>query len=384
MPHIDEGALQAYLDGALDEYPTREADHVRRHLEACAVCRERLESERSVRDRATEILGLARPDVSAPALEDLRAHVRARVPRRSPTAVRVRRIGWAASIVLAVGTGWVLRGTRVGTDDSAEAMTSLLEGASDERTTPAQGEPGSSDQLGGPDAVEGPDADPAGTGLEGPATSRSLPVRSEFVSVVASVPAFEETEVFAPVEPVRPDLSMSAPPLPEAPRLDLSSVAGSELLAASPGPGDQTDVEVAAAELERPASPEDVLTSASRVTDRGGVTAFGRAPQDGDDAPDDLTDGASYSLVVPDLEVLDVRFRGEVRPEGQVVLQRLASGDTLQVIHLPAQIEPGSLEPADAGHRQLVLQTASGWIVMRAPVGEDELMELMRSLLSEY
>ena len=76
MSHVDEGALHAYLDGALDEYPAAEARRVREHLEDCAECAERLEVERRVRGDASAMLGLAAPRVEAPSFEELRAYVR--------------------------------------------------------------------------------------------------------------------------------------------------------------------------------------------------------------------------------------------------------------------------------------------------------------------
>jgi hypothetical protein len=91
----------------------------------------------------------------------------------------------------------------------------------------------------------------------------------------------------------------------------------------------------------------------------------------------------SYSLVVPGLAVLDVRFRGSgTRPEGQVALQRLESGDTLEVIHLPPDLDPVSLEERSPGTNELVVRRSAGWIVMRAPLPDARLMELMTRLLS--
>ena len=48
MSHVDEGALHAYLDGALDEYPAAEGRRVREHLDLCPECAERLEVERDL------------------------------------------------------------------------------------------------------------------------------------------------------------------------------------------------------------------------------------------------------------------------------------------------------------------------------------------------
>jgi anti-sigma factor RsiW len=96
MPHIDDGALHAYLDGALTEYPVAEAERIRGHLADCAVCQERLEDARTIRDQAASILGGAIPSVEAPAFEDLRSWAQAGVPSSATGANRLRRMGWAA------------------------------------------------------------------------------------------------------------------------------------------------------------------------------------------------------------------------------------------------------------------------------------------------
>ena len=110
MSHVDEGTLHAYLDGALEEYPALEARRVRDHLDTCPACRERLAAERGIRDEAASILALATPHVEAPTLEELRAYARAAATRRPLVGRRTQWLGWAASLVLALGTGWMLRG----------------------------------------------------------------------------------------------------------------------------------------------------------------------------------------------------------------------------------------------------------------------------------
>lgn len=109
MSHVDEGALHAYLDGALDEYPVAEATRIREHLDQCGECAERLEVERSVRSDAHAVLALAAPDVDLPSLEELRAYVKRTRPQRSTASTRMVRMGWAASVALALGTGYILR-----------------------------------------------------------------------------------------------------------------------------------------------------------------------------------------------------------------------------------------------------------------------------------
>ena len=100
MSHVDEGTLHAYLDGAL---PPAERSQVDAHLASCPECRERLAEARALIARADALLALALPaERAAPPLHEL---------RRRPLWWRVRwPIAWAASITLAVGLGWMLRG----------------------------------------------------------------------------------------------------------------------------------------------------------------------------------------------------------------------------------------------------------------------------------
>ena len=101
MSHVDEGTLHAYLDG---ELPSAERAALEAHLAGCATCRANLTEERALRERATAVLGSARPaERPAPPLEQLR-----REPQRSPWRVR-RSFAWAASIALALGLGYYMR-----------------------------------------------------------------------------------------------------------------------------------------------------------------------------------------------------------------------------------------------------------------------------------
>ena len=107
MSHVADGILHAYLDGALDalsdagELPDgmKSAD-VMAHLSACADCRARLEAERRVREGAGVILGDASvPHVEVPAFAGVAGARRSRRARWLP-------LGWAASVLLALGAGW--------------------------------------------------------------------------------------------------------------------------------------------------------------------------------------------------------------------------------------------------------------------------------------
>ena len=101
MSHVDEGTLHAYLDG---ELPSSERAAIEAHVAQCTTCRTALAEERALLERASALLGSARPvERPAPPFEQIR-----RVPKRSPWRVRTS-FAWAASITLALGLGYYLR-----------------------------------------------------------------------------------------------------------------------------------------------------------------------------------------------------------------------------------------------------------------------------------
>jgi len=111
MSHVDEGTLHAYLDGAL---PPDERVPVETHLAGCAECQERLAEARTLIARADALLALALPgEKAAPPLHEL---------RRRPLWWQVRwPVAWAASIMLAVGLGWMVRGRTIERGDLAQS-----------------------------------------------------------------------------------------------------------------------------------------------------------------------------------------------------------------------------------------------------------------------
>jgi hypothetical protein len=129
MPHLDEGALHAYLDGALPHEGDAVADRsmsvteqdVERHLSDCPDCSVALENARRLRDASASILSAAGPDnVVMPSFEELRARARVgkpdseRLPSRSENqqggkVLRVRSLAWAATVILAAMVGWYAR-----------------------------------------------------------------------------------------------------------------------------------------------------------------------------------------------------------------------------------------------------------------------------------
>lgn len=105
MRHVDEGRVHAWLDGELPGPGPDGARELERHLAACAACRAMVEEERAIRDRASALLRTADPGPAAdPRVVPLPVPARRRAPRRAWIAA-----GWAASIVLALGIGWMAR-----------------------------------------------------------------------------------------------------------------------------------------------------------------------------------------------------------------------------------------------------------------------------------
>lgn len=110
MSHIDEGPLHAYLDG---ETAGAERSGLEQHLEGCPECRSRLEEARVLRERSAGILSGSGPaTVTPPPFEQVVARARAVEARQRVFRLnRLTALGWAATIVLAVGVGWIARGT---------------------------------------------------------------------------------------------------------------------------------------------------------------------------------------------------------------------------------------------------------------------------------
>src|SRR4051812_42300237 len=111
MSHAAEGEIHAWLDGALDDLGEARAEQVREHLRRCPECQDALTAEEAVRARAAEVLGLAAPmSMELPPLEALIERAR-RVDAPAQVAApsvsrRTVGLGWAASVVLALGAGW--------------------------------------------------------------------------------------------------------------------------------------------------------------------------------------------------------------------------------------------------------------------------------------
>lgn len=184
MRHLDEGRLQAWLDGPRAGLADDERAQIARHLEACAECAGRLDALRGETERAGVLLGTPLPG-GPPAFDDVvaRAERVGGAPSTRRPARRWRATGWAASIVLAAGAGWmandlirrdpvaVSRPAAVRTDEAPAPTleaTGIRPGATTETDAPAAG------ASGGAGAAE-----PADEGARSPAAPVSAAVEPE-------------------------------------------------------------------------------------------------------------------------------------------------------------------------------------------------------------
>ncbi len=150
MSHVDEGLLHAYLDGALPP-GTPERRELEAHLGVCADCRVRLDDARRTKDTAQHALDAASTDV-VPSWDTIVAeHARREAggaggagsgpARRRPFIP----MAWAASVVLALGAGFMGRAMLsergMLLPEAPASLAPVEEGAADVRQEAAVGAP---------------------------------------------------------------------------------------------------------------------------------------------------------------------------------------------------------------------------------------------------
>ncbi len=393
MRHITDGELHAYLDGALDLLPQDRGDEIRDHLGACSACGERLQDEEELREAAHALLARAAPAaMELPSFESLRAQAEAReanedrlssasvatLPRRRP--LRGLPLAWAATVVLALGVGWM----------GGELWRSV---------------PGSSPALQSRAALRQPGAPPPLEPVPGADRAR-LDVPPSTVAERAAVRPGEEAREVSGAGAAAS--SRPAPPTDaREERLMETVVAGgagegrqkpSVLVPSKPSalpplgainPLAEREASVSGRAL---ASPE--ATSMQALAER----ALWEASQD-----EALRES---SLAVPGLEVLSVEWEEWIPGERALRIRQLISqGDTLELRYLgmllgtdpEAEAKAGARPEAEAsldrplspavleaslppGWNQVEMRWGRGWLVARAPLPEASLRMLLRSI----
>ena len=395
MRHITDGELHAYLDDALDLLPEGREEEIQEHLSRCPACRERLQDEEKVRERSGDIL--TGPDLGAlelPTLEELQERAAAPGPGEAREEVRLREEGrtryrgplrgmplaWAATILLALGAGWM----------GGQIWPSLPQ---EEGAVGVRGEAGA------------PGGEEAGVG-------EAVVLREDVEAGVR--PGAGET-----VDPARVGRGEAPPREAEEDRRQEAALdAGSVDVRGAAAPPAGALGEGAAADVARTRGEEGVLEAL--VSSR--MSAPSLAPQElrvmGDvpaleGMPWALTGAREErkfpesSLAVPGLKVLSVEWEEWLPGERALHIRQLLSvGDTLELRYLgmfmgmepfeearaarkaqaqeagvdrplsPAVLE-ASLPP---GWNQVEMRWGRGWLVARAPLPEAQIKALLRAL----
>ena len=397
MRHVAEGELHAWLDGALGQLEDERAFVVGEHLRGCVECQERLAVEEAFRARAIEVLALAAPTtVAAPPFEALveRAHVGLRegavTPSRSSHAAR---LGWAATVVIALGAGWMARelGLRPSVDSegvSANGVTLSPSRAAEPTAVAASPEREEAGEL--PRPLSLPAALPPETqgALGATAPADALENAGEGSAKAATVTLAELD--LAPlsgavrIEPLRdalrelPEVALSVPPRLAVARQPTSRDPPARVDGRTASFVPRREVLL----QDRAASP---VVPGARMPSVGSDRARDRASIPGGAAVTTEADPEEgLGLAVADLPVLRVEWT-EMNPgrPGLRVLQQLASGDTLEIRFVRSggaaadsvddPLAPVVNAPLREGWSQVVRVHRDGWLVARARLARDEL-----------
>jgi len=302
MSHVDEGRLHALLDGALHAHDPADAQAVELHLAACADCRARLEAAAALREEAGELLAVL-PRVDVPPFQEIerRAAGSAGAARSGAPATvgaaggagagrsRFARLvaspfggmAWAATVVLAIGLGWLLR-DQLPVQDERMTLPGAAESVPDRRSFEAV------------DAAESADAEPAGEEVEsgtpapaGDAPANQMPrPESRQQSAAAAVdqaparPSAGAPPAATPPAVAREKSADVAAPEPAAPGAVGRERAESteEQAAAAPPPPPPMPVPAPARDAAADAALESVAPSQRSVAAEGAVTAAAWRP----------------------------------------------------------------------------------------------------------
>ena len=377
MPHISEGDLHAYLDGALAAIEPAAEERLRAHLAACADCRARLERERGIHDRSTELLAAVLPEpVEIPPFEALRGSG-ARGGTGAPGGRS--RLAWAASVAVALGAGWIGHALLGGSGESV------------------------------------PNAPLAS---EAPAGSREVRESvADDADATAGEAAVDETSAAADIRQraeaeLAPDEPATEPAAPQASRRNVTPAAEADAdtkVAAKEGTEDarrDTVARTEAVEMEsiplRAAAPSDPGVDAfvpSVVDAAADVEARGKAFAGAAWRPATRDEAAEWMgrplLAVPDLEVLEIKIAeidglrvARVRqalPDGaplELVLERGATGRD----RAAAGAEPRRLELQDRPVSDALAGEEGGAAIWRrvgivAPPEGEAAIEGLRALI---
>jgi len=300
MSHVDEGTLHAYLDG---ELPSTERAALDAHLAQCATCRATLNEERALLERASALLGSARPaERPAPPFEQLR-----QVPKRSSWHISTP-LAWAASIMLALGLGYYLRDP--GTDQDVSGLFDQRAAPVAEQAQTQTQEPANADKASAPlRQTQQPRA------LGRPATDVAAETEGASVDSLRRGEANSGVVAFQPQVQLRGAAPAQAAPPPRDSALRLEDA----IITAAPAERDRARLGAASARRDESRSVRNLVSTTWPIISRGAAASLlGDKP-----------------VGVPGLATR--RIRRSPGADGTVVVeQALDSATVIQVFQRPA------------------------------------------------
>ncbi len=364
MKHVHDGELHAYLDGALDLLPGDRGEEIREHLTSCAACRERLEEEKAIRARAGDVLEEGAPvPAEPPPFEEIRKRARAagasgaaggtsttggETVRRRRRPVQGLPLAWAATVVLALGVGWM--GGRIWETLPQESVTRA---SSPEET-------GVSAARSRPSSPGGREAE-AAPGVVGESARVRLPVESARAGATGEI-----AQAQAPEEAEEKPATVRLPEEPDSVAAP-GSMTGEGLarrFATSLHPGDP--------------APESSMTVP-------GLEVLGVEWEEW--VPGER--GLHVRQLLPTGDTLELRFLGllvgsepraaaKSQPRADRTKEEPVSPETLESLRaLSPKVLEASLPP---GWNQVVMRWGRGWVVARAPLPTASIKALLRSI----
>jgi len=280
MQHLDEGTLQAWLDRPRSGLDPSEVAEIERHLASCDVCASRLSALQASDDRARSLLSVGRDAVVAAPPYQRIAERAAGSRRRRRAQKRLTAMAWAASIVVAIGVGWLTNDLyRTGAElEAPRRETTPLPEPTDNtaRAAPSRSTEASADRV--PTEAQGAPAQ---------APSARPPVEEERQR--ASVEAPSAAAGLRPATPVAPPSPARAAAPADAP----SGIVAQKGAAASAEPSIDADVRSAA-----PARP--VVVTGRVVDERGDAVSAAQVFVHSRDIGVLTRQDGGYSLTLPE------------------------------------------------------------------------------------
>lgn len=394
MQHVDEAILNAYLDGELGERGARSGERgaetigeIEAHLARCAECSALLKEVERVRDRASEILSSSTPvDIEIPPFEEIRARSAARGSgSRVVQLSRIKKLAWAATVVLAVAVGWYARGTVV-------AGSGELGAGSRERMTAPQ----PTTTVSTPDVQRAGDMERAAEGRPGETEESATPVVAAELDQAAELSDRDASgrgaapETLTTTEVAAPEMVAGVPSRVKAePELESKAVAEDQVVPRQRRADSVARVRAQAPQViaqqvaaENVAQPRDAATV-------GGVLLFADA---GWTDVNEVEARAMLGGEVPTVEELPVIDYAVRRQSAQAVVrvrQRLESGGVVELLvtqsaekdtaerRLAAANEPAEREEAGTAPANFtVIQVGEYTVVLHGNIPVERLREL--------